>query len=427
MTAMNLKDIAGRVLDGATKGIPGPGTVTPGSVAQKGWNLLNDDLPYPVLVLLDSAVGHNLRTMAAWCSANGFLFSPHGKTTMCPQLYQRQLDSGAWGITVASAQQALVGVKFGLRRILIANQLVGRSNIRSIAAAMNGDPGLELYCILDSVEGVQHLAGHWKDAAATRPIRVLLEGGREGWRTGVRSLAEGREVLRAIRREPGVLEFCGFEGYEGIARLEEGALVKEYLLGLIRDVDVLARDLPPPESPYIFTVGGTSFLDYQHEVLPSLKGRYRVIVRSGCYVTHDHGNYVAHVKRTHARGMGDEAWPPLRQALELWSLVQSVRDGKTAILTFGRRDCPHDGDFPLPLYVVRPGQARKDARPLEGARIAKLNDQHAFMTIPPGVELHVGDRVACGIIHPCTAFDKWAVIPLVDDAYRVMDLYCTCF
>jgi len=125
--------------------------------------------------------------------------------------------------------------------------------------------------------------------------------------------------------------------------------------------------------------------------------------------------------------MGDEAWPPLKQALELWSLVQSVRDGKTAILTFGRRDAPHDGDLPLPLYVVRPGQSKREARKLEGAKVAKLNDQHAFMTIPPGVELHVGDRVACGIIHPCTAFDKWPVIPLVDDAYKVIDLYCTYF
>jgi D-serine dehydratase len=424
---MDLAEIARRSLDSTSKGIPGPGTVTPGSVAEKNWNLLADDLHYPVMVLLDSVVEHNLKTMAAWCAANGFLFSPHGKTTMCPQLYRRQMDSGAWGITVASAQQALVGVKFGLKRIFIANQLVGRANIRSIVLAMNADPKLEMYCILDSVEGVQHLADHLKAAGARRRIKVLLEGGREGWRTGVRSLEEGRDVLRAILKRPDVLEFSGFEGYEGIARLEEGAQVKEYLENLIRTVDTLAKEAPKPSEPYIFSVGGTSFLDYQHEVLPALKGRYRIIVRSGCYVTHDHGNYVAHVKRTHARGMGDEAWPPLRQALELWSLVQSVRDGKTAILTFGRRDCPHDGDFPVPLYVMRPGQSRREARPLEGAKIAKLNDQHAFMSIPPGVELHVGDRVACGIIHPCTAFDKWAVIPLVDDAYKVIDLYCTYF
>jgi len=424
---MDLGEIARRSFDSTSKGIPGPGSVTPGTVARKGWNLLKDDLHFPTMVLLDSAVEHNLKTMATWCAANGFLFAPHGKTTMCPQLYQRQLDAGSWGITVAHAQQALVAIRFGAKRVFMANQFVGRANIRSVALAMNADPALEVYCCLDSVEGVHHLAGHWKEAGAKRPLRVLLEGGREGWRTGVRSLDEGRQVLAAIRSSAGALEFSGFEGYEGIAGIKEGALVKEYLDGLIRDVDALAKEVPKPSSPYLFSVGGTSFLDYQHEILPSLRGRYRIVVRSGCYITHDHGNYPAHVKRTHDRGLGDEAWPPLRQALELWSVVQSVRDGKTAILTFGRRDAPHDGDLPLPLYVVRPGQSHQDARKLDGAKVVKLNDQHAFMTIPPGVQLHVGDRVACGIIHPCTAFDKWPVIPLVDDNYKVMDLYCTYF
>ena len=424
---MDLGEIARRTFDGTTKGIPATGTVTPGTVAQKGWNLLREDLPFPVMVLLDSAVEHNLQTMKRWCDANGFLFAPHGKTTMCPQLYRRQLDAGAWGITVAHAQQAMVAIKFGVKRVFMANQLVGRANIRSVAAAMDADPGLDFYCCVDSVDGARHLAGHWKDAAARRPVKVLLEGGREGWRTGVRSLAEGREVLAEIRKHPAQLEFGGFEGYEGIARLEEGALVKEYLDALIRDVDTLARELPKPAAPFLFSVGGTSFLDYQHEILPSLRNRYQVVVRSGCYITHDHGNYPAHVQRTHARGLGDEAWPPLRQALELWSVVQSIRDGKTAILTFGRRDAPHDGDLPLPLYAVRPGQALREARSLKGAKVAKLNDQHAFMTIPPGVELQVGDRVSCGIIHPCTAFDKWPVIPVVDDQYNVIDLYCTYF
>lgn len=424
---MNIDAIASRVLDSTSKGIPGPGTVTPGTVAKKGWSLLNEDLHLPVMVLLDSVIEHNLKTMSAWCAKNGFLFAPHGKTTMCPQLYKRQLEAGAWAITAANAQQALVCVKFGIGRILIANQLVGRANIRSIVAAMNADPALEIISVVDSVEAAEHLASHVKAAEARRPIRVLLEGGREGWRTGVRSLEEARKVLAAIREHPQHLEFAGFEGYEGIARLEEGALVKEYLEGLIRTVDTLAREVPKPASPFLFSVGGTSFLDYQHEILPQLRGKYQVVVRSGCYITHDHGNYVAHVKRTHDRGLGDEAWPPLKQALELWSLVQSVRDGKTAILTFGRRDAPHDGDLPVPLYVLRPGQARRDARTLEGAKVVKLNDQHAFMTIPPGVDLHVGDRVVCGPIHPCTAFDKWPVIPLVDDSHRVIDLYCTFF
>jgi D-serine dehydratase len=422
---MDLDDVFHRPLDDSNKGVPGP--VTPRTARETGWNLLADDLPYPVMILLDTAVEHNIRTMSRWCERHGFLFAPHGKTTVCPQLFQRQLQAGAWGITVATSQQARVCVKYGVRRILMANQLVGRANIRSIASSMSEHPDLEFVCVVDSTEGADHLAAHLRELEANRPVGVLLEGGREDWRTGVRSVEEARSVLAAIQRHPAHLEFRGFEGYEGIARLQEGAHVKEYLDGLIRMSDAIARALPAPSARYLFSVGGTSFLDYQHEMLPALKDRYQVVVRSGCHVSHDHGLYPPHVQRARDRGMGEEAWPAFRPALELWSLVQSVRDGRTAILTFGRRDAPHDAELPVPLKVVRPGQSLPQAKSLEGAKVTRLNDQHAFMTIPRGIDLHVGDRVACGIVHPCTAFDKWAVLPLLDDAYRVLDLYCTYF
>ncbi len=422
---MNLRDIAGRVLDSTSKGIPAPGTVTPGSVAGKGWSLLEEDLHFPVMVLVDPALEHNLGTMARWCRENGFLHAPHGKTTMCPQIFKRQIDAGAWGITVATASQAMVCARFGVERILIANQLVGRANIRSVASAMERDPKLEVFCLADSVEGVQHLARHLKESGAPRPLRVFLEGGRTGWRTGVRSIEEARGVLAEVRRHAGLLEFAGFEGFEGIAKPEEGGAVEEFLRGLAGLADELSRDAGP--GPLYFSAGGTSFIDYVRDAFKPLAGRYRTILRSGCYATHDHGGYARHLERARGRGKGEEAYPEFKTALELWSLVQSVRDGTTAILTFGRRDCPHDSDYPVPLYALRPGQDRREARPLAGAKVFKLYDQHAHMSIPPGAELRVGDRVACGICHPCTAFDKWAVIPLVDEARKVIDLYCTYF
>jgi D-serine dehydratase len=421
---MNLTEIAARPLDATSKGIPGP--VTPGTARAKGWKLLRPDLPFPVMVLRDSAVEHNLRAMSAWCAKYGFLLAPHGKTSMCPQLYARSLAAGAWAISVATSQQAAVALRFGVGRVLIANQLVGRANIALVAEALNRDPKAEISCLVDSTDGVEHLAGQLREAGARRPLRVLVEIGRAGWRTGARTPEEAREVLAAVRRHAGTLELAGFEGYEGIARLPEAGQAKEFLEFLVRTADQLAGELPKPAEPWIFSAGGTSFLDYQAEVLSPLRARYRTVVRSGCHVSHDHGGYVEHRKRAVARGKGD-AWPEFRQALELWSVVQSVRDGSTAILTFGRRDCPHDAEFPVPLFAVRPGQTRKDARPLEGAKVGRLNDQHAFMSLPPGVEVRVGDLVACGICHPCTAFDKWPVIPLVDDADTVTDLYCTYF
>jgi D-serine deaminase-like pyridoxal phosphate-dependent protein len=41
--------------------------------------------------------------------------------------------------------------------------------------------------------------------------------------------------------------------------------------------------------------------------------------------------------------------------------------------------------------------------------------------------LKPGDWLGCGISHPCTAFDKWRYLPLVDDDYRVTDSVETAF
>jgi len=424
---MNIGEIEKRLLDTTVKGLSGPEPVTPGSVAGRKWNLLRDDLPFPSMVLLESALSHNLTAMADWCRKNDFLLAPHGKTTMCPQIYKRQFDLGAWAMTVASASQAMVCVKFGIQRIVIANQLVGKANIRLIAEAMARDPKLEVYCLVDSVDGADHLAAHLHESGARRPIRVLLESGRQGWRTGVRTLDEARRVLTAIRRHAGALEFAGVEGFEGIAKPEEGADLKAFLGDLLNLATTLTADLPAPPEGFLISVGGSAYLDYLQEFLAPLRGKVRLVVRSGCTVTMDHGTYARQIRRARDAGKGPDAFPEFRQAMELWSVVQSVRDGDTAILTFGKRDCSYDGDLPLPLFSVKPGGTRKDARPLTGAKVVKLNDQHAYMTLPAGVEVKVGDRVACGISHPCLSFDKWAVLPVVDDEYRVLDLYCTYF
>ena len=89
-----------------------------GALTEKGWpagtapaaaiaaGLHVDDLPLPVLVLHEDALAHNLAAMAAWCERERLLLAPHGKTTMAPRLFRRQLDAGAWGITVATVHQA---------------------------------------------------------------------------------------------------------------------------------------------------------------------------------------------------------------------------------------------------------------------------------------------------------------------------------
>ena len=106
--------------------------------------------------------------------------------------------------------------------------------------------------------------------------------------------------------------------------------------------------------------------------------------------------------------------PCFSAALELWACVQSMPDPGVAIVTFGKRDCAYDISLPVPLD-------------LPGATIKAINDQHAYLHYPADAKLAVGTILRFGISHPCTAFDKWRVIPLVDDRYNVIDLYPTYF
>jgi D-serine dehydratase len=54
-----------------------------------------------------------------------------------------------------------------------------------------------------------------------------------------------------------------------------------------------------------------------------------------------------------------------------------------------------------------------------------LNDQHAYLHFNPQApqdgQPFVGQIIGSGISHPCTTFDKWRWMPLVDDHYQVID------
>ena len=80
----------------------------------------------------------------------------------------------------------------------MANQLVDPQGIRFVLAEMKRDPGFEFYCLVDSPASVQRLAEVAKAANVGRPLRLLLEGGVAGGRTGCRTLEQAAAVARAV-------------------------------------------------------------------------------------------------------------------------------------------------------------------------------------------------------------------------------------
>jgi D-serine dehydratase len=186
-----------------------------GALGVQGWNVLHGDTGFPVAVLKTSALRHNLGWMRAFCERHGVLLAPHGKTTMSPQLFGAQLAAGAWGITLATASQVQVAYRFGARRVLLANQLVARADLRAVLRLLRDDPDFGCFVLADSLAGVATLAEEAAALGLARPLTVLVELGLAGKRAGCRTPEQALTVARAIAGAPG-LALAGFEGYEGV-------------------------------------------------------------------------------------------------------------------------------------------------------------------------------------------------------------------
>lgn len=404
------------VLDWRAKGFWQPDPVPDADFAAARHHLFGGAVTWPVLVARQTALAHNLATMADFCSRHGLSFAPHGKTTMAPSLLTRQLAAGAWAITVATANQLLACRALGVPRVILANQVLDPVPLRWLAGEL--DHGFEALFFVDSVAGVRTITEALADQPGEHPLPVLVELGHPGGRTGCRTVAQLVEVAEAVAAAPRV-RLDGVTAYEG--GLPDVAAVTAYLDRTRSAVAELAdRGLLGPE--VIVSAGGSAWFDVVADRLGGawLPGhRPRVVLRSGAYVTHDHGFYA---ERTPFRRCPDEG--RLDPALELWAQVTSTPEPGLAIVGMGKRDAPYDEGLPLPLRVRRVGGA---VDPADGIRVTRLNDHHTYLEVPPAAGISPGDLVCFGISHPCTAFDKWRTIPVVDEHDAIVDILRTYF
>lgn len=375
-----------------------------------GAGLRLSEFSTPVLTVHDAALAHNEQTAFDWASALGVHLAPHGKTTMAPALWQRLLDAGAWGISLATPWQAEVAIEAGVRRVLIANAVTDAAAARRIAAHLSADPELRVLCWADSTATVDILATAVTDAA--HPLDVLVELGGAGGRTGARTLEQGEDIAARIAAAPG-LRLAGVAGYEGPFGPDRSgasvAAVDAYLQTLVALHDRL--EYPDGLRP-VLSAGGSAFPDRAAEILAQRRDDVDVVLRSGAFQIHDDGFYSR--MSPFGRDLDTE---PLRSAMHGWSRVVSQPEPGLALLDAGRRDVPFDLDLPVPQSV-------------EG-EVTALNDQHAFLRFASPTEVSVGDVVRLGLSHPCTAFDKWRVVPVIDDPDaddpRVIGAVATCF
>ena len=377
----------------------------------------------PVAVLKRSALDNNLRVMQAYIERVGIKLAPHAKTTMCPQLFARQLSHGSWGLSVATMTQFKLCHDIGVSRLILANQLVGRAEISGLAHLWAQTPERAYYVLVDSLDGAKAISEGFSRCSGTPPARLLIEVGMPHGRCGVRTLEEGRALAQAIRSLPHV-ELHGVAGYEGLIvtnnAAEDATAVVDYLWTVRRLYEALAANsLFANPDQIIISAGGSAYYDLIAYTLSGSTPGVVLILRSGCYLTHDSGFYRRLLTRIQHRAV-EGPGPELVPALEVWSRVISRPQPNQAIVLMGKRDVSYDIDLPAARWWFREGH--HDApQPIDGLVVDKLNDQHCYLTVPTQTDLAVGDLLGFDISHPCTTFDKWPLLMEVDDEYTVID------
>jgi len=392
------------------------------------WNLLREDFTFPVATLSAENLEHNLCWMQKFIEKYRVKLVPHGKTTMIPKLFHQQIEHGAWGITLATAQQVQVAYAAGIRRVLMANQLIGKTNMTVIRQLLADDPDFDFYCLIDSTKNVEQLGEFFNSNTNQRKLQVLLEIGVKNGRTGIRNEDEEKSLLNALSKYTNSLELVGVELFEGVLNDEQA--IREMLQRAVACVLRLIETKQVSRALPILSGAGSAWYDVVAEEFSKINSQVDIILRPGCYLSHDMGSYhraQTRILQQNAIAQEISTESGLRPALLIWAYVQSIPETTRAIIALGKRDAAFDSGFPIPYLYYRPGWSK----PLEIDRtkyeVTNMMDQHAFLSCPSDHNLNIGDMIAFHISHPCLTFDKWRKILLINNDYTVVDVLDTYF
>lgn len=381
----------------------------------------------PTAVLLQSAIASNSALFAKFCGEHKISFAPHGKTTMSPELFDIQMRDGAWGITAATAFQARTMIEHGVPRVLIANEVVAPGDIAWVAQATRQKH--EVVCCVDSTQAVNILDDGLAGLLRGRKVSVLVELGVMDGRTGARTVSEALVVARDVVASSS-LKLVGVSGFEGIISESQTQTAEQRVDNFLDDLRgladaMIAENLFQGVSEILISAGGSVFFD---RVAAKLVGRNsaiseRIIIRSGCYLSHDDGV----IDQLSPYGSASRVTGDVfRAALEVWGVVLSRPEPSRVIVGIGKRDVSTDGMLPIAKKILRRGNVQPQDW-AEGTRAVRVDDQHLYLNVDATDEVAVGDLIGFGISHPCTTFDKWRAIPIANDKYQVVAIANTKF
>jgi len=399
------------VIEGKFKGFPidSYGKTLEQFLATKP-NLFTANFQFPIMVLKEAAIKNNIAQMMSFCNSVNAQLAPHVKTTMSPQLAQMQVAAGATALTVANFWQGSIFLKHGFKNLIIANEVLDPTAIAEIAK-INKQKQAEIIFYVDSILALEIIQ---KFTPLEGEQNLFIEIGAENGRGGVRELSLVEQLAQRIKADQR-LNLIGVTGFEGAVPDAARGRRGERKISKFCQKIVAAAELAYPyksDQPFVISAGGSAYFDIVARELNKFEKPRRLLLRSGGYITHDHKYY----EEIYPFASTNRSFQP---AIEVWGQVISKPERDFGVLNLGKRDIGNDLHNPIPIKSYD-GQVKSFS-----AVIEKLNDQHGYLRGKQ--EFSLAQLIGLGISHPCTTFDKWGLIPLVNDDYDLVDCLQTFF
>ena len=373
-------------------------------------NLFTSNFQFPIMVLKESALNNNIAQMMSFCDSVKAELAPHVKTTMSPQLAKMQIAAGVSALTVANFWQASIFLNFGFKKMIIANEVLDPMAIAAIAK-INKLKQAEIIFYVDSILALEIIQKHTPSEGEQN---LFIEIGTENGRGGVRELSLVEQLAQRIKADKR-LNLIGVTGFEGAVPDAARGRRGEKKISKFCQKIVAAAELAYPyksDQPFVISAGGSAYFDIVARELNKFEKPRRLLLRSGGYITHDHKYY----EEIYPFASTDRSFQP---AIEVWAQVISKPEKGFGVLNLGKRDIGNDLHNPIPIKSYD-GQVKSFS-----AVVEKLNDQHGYLRTRADFQL--AQLIGLGISHPCTTFDKWRLVPLVNDNYDVVDCLQTFF
>jgi len=333
------------------------------------------EIDTPALVVDLEIMERNLARVADYAREHHLRLRPHTKTHKSVRLAQRQLASGAAGLTVAKVSEAEIMMGAAPGDVLVAFPIIGHTKLaRLTELARRTRVTVALDC--------GFTARQLEDAArlAQVEIGVLAEVDVGLGRVGVSPGEPLLQLVRTIEKLAPHLRFEGITFYPGhVKSLDEAGLaalagVSETMRGVLDDLKAAGIEAK------IVSGGSTPTLFHSHEVYGVTE------IRPGTYVFND-----INTVRSGACEMADCAASILAAVVSTARPGQMIIDGGSK--TFSSDRLANSAEVTFGHVVEAPG-----------ARFHKMNEEHGFIDLTHAdAEFDVGDRVHVIPNHICVA------------------------